>query len=283
MSNFSEQLIPITTDDNAVASLHKLTSDNSVDKNIFLTHGTYSDRRSLMGIAQYLAKEGYTCWLLEWREHGTSPATNTIYNYEWIALYELKAVFEYLFEVEKITHLDTVQHSAGGLLQTMFLVKNPQYIDKIGRSVFFGSQSFGAGYNAWRKSILLLFKGFTKLSGGSHATRTGKAHDESYHLMKQWFDWNIHVHFKGMDGKDYRDEMPKITIPTLFVTAVGDTFVAPIQGCRAFADAFQNSDNQLIRVGKEFGYAEDYNHSRMILSRNAEREIYPNVLKWLNS
>ena len=166
MSNFSEQLIPITTADRAVASLHKIsTTDDRRDKNIFLTHGTYSDKRSLLGIAQYLAKAGYTCWILEWREHGASPATDTIYNYEWIALYELKAVFEYLFKVEKITHLDTVQHSAGGLLQTMFLIKNPEYISKIGRSVFFGSQSFGAGYNVWRRFILLLFKGFTKLSG----------------------------------------------------------------------------------------------------------------------
>lgn len=279
---FTEILIPLSTSDGATCSLWKLLTNNSQsNQNIFLTHGTYSDKRSISGIAKYLAKAGYTCWLMEWRAHGASPTTDTIYDYETIGLQEVKVVFDYFFQELQLEHIHTVQHSAGGILQTMCLIRNPQYISKIKCSVFFGSQAFSVGNNRWKKLQLIAAKIATKVMGGSAGQKTGKPHDESYYMMKQWFDWNIQGEFLGRDGLDYQQQMPKISIPILQIAAAGDTFVAPRYACQVFIDAFENPQNELLYVGKNTGYAEDYTHSRMVLSRNAEKEIYPQVLDWL--
>lgn len=281
-TEFTENLIPLTTTDKATCSLWKLeTATSQPHKNIFLTHGTYSDKRSISGIAKYLAKAGYTCWLMEWRAHGASPTTHTLYNYETIGLQEVKAVLDYLFLQLQLEHIDTVQHSAGGILQTMCLIRYPQYISKIKRSVFFGSQAFAVGNSGWKKIQLVGAKIATKLMGGSAGQKAGKPHDESYYMMKQWFDWNIQGNFLGHDGLNYQQKMPTVTIPTLQIAASGDTFVAPRYACQAFLDAFKNPENKLLYVSKKTGYAEDYTHSRMVLSRNAEKEIYPQVLEWL--
>jgi len=100
--------------------------------------------------------------------------------------------------------------------------------------------------------------------------------------MKQWFDWNLSNNFIGENGKDYRLEMPKIKIPILAIGGTGDKFIAPISGCKNFLSRFKNPNNKFLSCGRANGYAEDYNHSRLIYSRNSEREIYPKVLQWLN-
>jgi len=51
-------------------ALWKLSSSNcQADKNVFLTHGTFSDKKVCLGIGEYLVGKGYNCWVLEWRNH----------------------------------------------------------------------------------------------------------------------------------------------------------------------------------------------------------------------
>ena len=64
---------------------------------IFLSHGAFSDKTVCMGIADYLAREGYICFILEWRGHGTSPKTDLPFNFETVALYEYKTAFHYIY------------------------------------------------------------------------------------------------------------------------------------------------------------------------------------------
>lgn len=99
--------------------------------------------------------------------------------------------------------------------------------------------------------------------------------------MKQWFNWNLSQKFLGKGDFDYQKEMPKINFPILSICGEGDTFIAPVQGCQKFLDAFQNPQNQLLFCGKSTGYLENYSHDRILHSSSARKEIWPKVLEWI--
>ena len=122
---YKEILHQLETEDKETEALWKLTHpEKSSHKHIFLTHGTFSDKRICLGIASYFVENGYTCWILEWRNHGASGKTKKRFNFETIGLYDIKAAYGFLFKTEKIAHLNCITHSGGGICLTMFLIKN---------------------------------------------------------------------------------------------------------------------------------------------------------------
>lgn len=300
----TEHLTRLTTADDEQIALWTV-SDDSLDHNasnqqhIFLTHGTFSDKGVCMGIASYLASLGHICYIMEWRGHGHSPAPKDAFKFETIALFDYTAAFDYLFNDLKLDHLHTVTHSGGGLCLTMFLLQNESYINKISSATLFACQAYGAALNPTSYAKVISAKIFNRLFGVISAKKfkLGPV-DESYHTMLQWYDWNLHQNFKSslirQDGRpramtdslndrfDYRAHMPKITIPVYAISGSGDRFIAPSQGCRLLLDDFNHHRNIFREYSLSGGDAEDYTHSRIIISRNASREIWPTVAAWID-
>ena len=66
----------LKTKDNQKIALWKISnSEENVIGNIFLTHGTFSNKNICLGIANYFAIQGYCCYIMEWRNHGKSTST----------------------------------------------------------------------------------------------------------------------------------------------------------------------------------------------------------------
>jgi len=277
-----EQLFKIKTEGDEFIALWKIASTKSeASKNIFLNHGTFSDRKICLSISQYLAERGYNCWIIEWRNHGFSSPSNKKINFENIGIDDYPIVLEYLFNTLKIKSLDSVMHSGGGICLTIFLATYPEYVPKFNRVVFFGSQAFGAAYNPKNYVKTLLGKSLSALLGYTPAKSFGRPHNENHFFMKQWYEWNLTKKFIGMNGIDYEKEMPKITIPILSICGKGDNYIAPKEGCELYLNAFQNPKNKLLFCSLENGFKEDYNHSRLLQSRNSRAEIWPIVTDWL--
>lgn len=277
-----EQRINIVFKQQARLALWKICGDNQKKgKNVFLTHGTFSNRKICMGISEFLVKNGYTCWILEWRNHGDSSKMNGPYNFETIGKEEVTTALDYLFEIERLEQIDCVTHSGGGISLTIHLIENPQNIKRIKRIVFFGCQSSGAAHTILNRSKIWIGKYISKALGQIPAQRLGRPHNEDYSFMKQWFDWNLTNTFTSGAGRDYRLAMPTLPIPILSIGGLGDNFIAPVSGCKTFLSRFNYPHNKFLACGKATGFKEDYNHSRLIYSRNAEQEIYPEVLRWL--
>lgn len=280
----NEQLIKLPTFPNEYLALWKINHENSdPSKNIFLTHGTYSDRRVCMGIASYLVENGHTCWILEWRAHGSSSPTKSDFTFETVAKKEYLIVFDYLFKTLKINSLNCVLHSGGGAMLSMFLVNNPQYIEKINSAVFFGSQAASVGFTFKNRVILHLTSWFTELLGYSPAKIFGRPHDETAYTMRLWYQWNITGVFSGEEQFDYKQYMPKINFPILAFCGANDKFIAPVQACQKFLDAFQNPKNKLVYCSKKNGFLEDYDHGRVLHSSSARKEIWPRALEWIGA
>ena len=218
---------------------------------------------------------------MEWRNHGASSFTKTPFNFETVALKDFSIAFKYLFEKEKISQLNCITHSGGGICLSMFLVNFQQYIPKIKRITIFGCQTSGAGVGFFKYYKLLLAKYGTAIIGFIPAAILGMPHNETYQTMKLWFDWNLQQKFFGENIPDYESLLPEITTPILAVYAKGDTFIAPPEGCQRFINAFKNPKNKHLFCSKEDGFLENYNHSRILRSQNAKQEIFPKVLKWM--
>ena len=278
-----EQQINILTEDDESVALWRFSSfQHQSTQHVFLSHGTFSNRKVCTGIAEFLTECGYTCWLLEWRNHGSSPPAKTKFTFETVGKYDFTAALNYIFTQEKVDRLSCITHSGGGLCLTMCLIHHPHFMDKIDSLSIFCCQAFGAAHTLKNRLKIMGIKTVSALLGEFPAERTGLGvHNETHHTMNMWFKWNLHKNFHGEDGFDYREKMPLIQLPILSICAKGDTLIAPKEGCQQFLDAYQNEQNQLLYCSIENGYAEDYTHSRILQSRNAKKEIWPQVLQWI--
>lgn len=280
--NIQHSLHKVPTEQNEYIALWKISGENSEpSKNVFLTHGTFSDKRVLVPIAEYLAQNGYNSYIMEWRNHGASSPSKVKRNFELIGKLDLPIVFKYLLNQLNINHLYIVTHSGGGIIASIFLVHHPEFLPKIKNAVFFGCQAFGAANNFKNYAQILIGNYVTALLGYSPAKWVGSPHNEDYFFMKQWNDWNLTGKFLGEDGIDYEKELSKIKIPILSICGGGDKLIAPKDGCEKFLNTFQNPKNRLLFCSKANGFREDYNHSRILQSRNSKAEIWDKALEWI--
>lgn len=279
-----EELIKIEIDAAHYLALWKFSSEKSnSNQHVLLAHGTFSNRKVFNGIVTFLNEKGYTCWVFEWRNHGDSSKINDFFNFETIGKEDFKLVFDYLFNTQKIKQLDCITHSGGGLCLTMCLINHPSFKTKINSISMFACQGFGAADSIKNYIGIWTGKYLSKLLGYVPARKVGSAENESYYCMKQWFDWNLTGTFYGENGIDYRKEMRLIQIPVLSIYGSGDKFIAPPKGCESFLDSFKNPINQRLFCAKQNGFLEDYNHSRILHSRNASQEIYPKVWNFIKN
>lgn len=300
----TESLTLLTTEDNQQVALWQVSDNkqatgqnqakpNNNQKNILLTHGTFSDKKILLGMARYLAELGYTCYILEWRGHGASPKAKDKFNMETVGLYDVKAAFAYLLDEPGLPNIHCITHSGGGLALTMFLLNNPTYIDKVRSIAMFACQAFGAALTPQGFAKVTMTKAMTRTLGyiPARCFQLGTI-NESYAMMNPWFNWNLGRHFRSSFKKvktgqakgsllDYRTIMPTITTPIYALAAQGDTFIAPPRGCQLFLETFANPNNQFREWAVDHGDLEDYSHSRVMMSRNAAKEIWPTVLAWI--
>lgn len=251
------------------------------NKHIFLTHGTFSNKKICLGISEYLVEKGFTCWILEWRNHGFSSKITGAYNFERIGKEDVQKAFDYLFDEIKLPKIDCITHSGGGIALSINLVTYPSNRKRIKKMVFFGCQAFGACDNRLNYWKVLLGKYTSKLLGYVPAQLVGRPENEDYVFMKQWYNWNLSGNFHSEMGLDYRPLMKEIQIPILSISGGGDKFVSPKSSCEKYLECFANPLNEYIYCSTETGYLENYTHSRIIYSQNAKREIYPKVLEWI--
>ena len=321
----TENLKLVTTKDNVQIAVWEIFdsekthqfSEGSANKgqNIFLTHGTFSDKKTCLRIAEYLAGFGHHCYIMEWRAHGASSASKNKFNFETVATYDFAATFDYLFNELKLSNLHCVTHSGGGACLTMFLIQNPRYIDKISSISMFACQVYGAIINPKNYFKIIAAKLFTRIFGYIPAKKLNMGPiNESHHTMSQWYEWNLRKNFhsssikqsdidvsgvkesafdkhnqqKKMTGVesndyvDYRQYMPTISIPIYAISAKGDKFISPTKGCQSLFNDFDNSTNFFREYSLSNGDLDDYSHSRILNSRPAAKEIWPTVAAWID-
>lgn len=277
------QRIPIQAQDGVELALWQMSESDGPA--VILTHGTFSNHRSCVGLAQKLAEDGFAPWIVDWRGHGKSQAPATPATLDDVANYDIPAALQAVKAFQQQDKVFFLGHSGGGLAMSMWMARNPDLAkQQVHGLVLMAAQATRAAQTLKHRTLISLIDLFLKVtrSAPGHLLKIGPE-PESFALMRQWCKWNLSQRFSGLDGFDYLQQLQEVNVPVLALAGTGDLFIAPASGCRELAEAFGGQQVQFQPCGRASGYAEDYTHDRLILSKSASVQIWPMVSEWLSS
>jgi pimeloyl-ACP methyl ester carboxylesterase len=277
----------------------------------FLDDGRGRDRSSL---ARYLARLGFDVWVLEPRGRGWARAPRRA---RWTLFDEVRedapTAIETVLDLSGRDAVFWVGHSWGGLMQLVLQAQGGEGADKVAGIVALGSPAlFG------RRGVLARLRRLDPLLGPPVGLRlplrlvarfmlpvvgllnalsrvrwprlaplstrllrhllASLAEDIPPGIVRQLRSWarvNGPVDLAGAP-------IPWGTIerPLLLVSGTMDWIAGP-EAMRPILDAARSEDRQLVVVGRDAGYAQDFGHGGLLLSEPAPDVVFPIVADWL--
>lgn len=254
---------------------------------VILLHGSFSNRRFWyspkgLGLGPYLARAGFDVWIAEMRGHGLSPRNkgyrhNRVSDY---ARYDLPAIADFVHE-QNPQAAHWIGHSLGGI--TLAGALGGHYLDqaRVASAALFGSQ---ISRTYWPLKVppvewggRLLLKRFAVISG-SRLKRGPE--DEPIGLALENLRWHGLFGRFGDAERDWWAGLAEVRVPLLAVAAMGDRQDPP-WACRKLLEQFGSPLSEFLCLGKENGFASDFGHVEMLVSKEAQREVWPLVARWL--
>lgn len=270
------------TDDGAELHLTRIRGDVTHPAPVLLTHGTFSNAAVCVRLAVYLAHHGFDCWVLELRGHGRSAGSRVTPDFEVFSELDVPAALRAVRRETRRRHVLLVGHSGGGLVFLMHLARHPGAGRDIKGVVTLASQATDAAGTLSGSVKIVLAALANNVAGKLPGRLLGVGpEDESASVMNQWFRWNLRRRWEGKDGFDYLAALSRVEVPILCLAGGGDRFIAPVTGCRRLFEALGSFDKRLVVCARSEGFTEDYSHARIIASRAAQAEVWPQIAEWL--
>jgi oxygen-independent coproporphyrinogen-3 oxidase len=275
------ELIQIFAKDGVTLELTRYSNGSANAMPVILTHGTFSNGTICSRLAAYLAAEGFDAWVLELRGRGASRGIVGP-TFEAFGLLDVPAAVEAIRASTGRSRLFFVGHSGGGLAFLMHLARRPAERGTAQGLVMLASQATDACATASGR----LMVAFGWVAEGVLGYTPGRAlrlgpENEPKGILRQWMRWNRSGRWTGTDGFDYLDALSAIDVPTLCFAGAGDRYIAPVRGCRRLYEAVGGQDKTWILCARSEGFSEDFDHTRIVASRAAQREIWPRIREWL--
>ncbi|UXY54756.1 alpha/beta fold hydrolase [Pseudomonas tohonis] len=254
---------------------------------VVLLHGSFSNRRfwyspKCLGLGPYLARAGFDVWIAEMRGHGLSPRNqdyrrNRVADY---ARYDLPAIGAFVREqTAQAPHW--IGHSLGGI--TLAAALGGHYLagEHAASVALFGSQISRVYWPLkvppveWSGRFLL--KRLAVLSGPG--LKRGPE-DEPIGIGLESLRWHGLFGRFGDAERDWWKGLAEVDVPVLAVGAAGDQ-QDPAWACRKLLEQFGSETKQFLCLSRENGFADDYGHIEMLVSKHAQQEVWPLVEHWL--
>lgn len=254
---------------------------------VILIPGSFSNRRFWfspkgIGLGAYLARAGFDVWIAEMRGHGLSPrnrdySRNTVSDY---VRYDLPAIADFIHELNP-QKAHWLGHSLGGIILAGAL--GGHYLDeaKIASGALFGSQISRVYWPLklppleWTARLLL--KRFSVLSG---ARLKRGPEDEPIGLVVESLRWHGLFGRFGDAKRNWWAGLAEVRVPVLAVAALGDR-QDPAWACEKLLKQFGSPVSEFICLGKKQGFSSDFGHVEMLISKEAQREVWPLLEQWL--
>ena len=279
------------TDDGVDLALYHVPPDPAAPRRpappILLVHGTFSNRLFFLGsgdrgLARYLAGLGYDAWVAELRGHGRSGALGRAsdWNFEdWIR-HDAPALLRGVRQATGSGRVLWLGHSAGGVIAVAWAGLGEDQSRTLAGIVMAGAPHPGRP-GAWHAPLAAIGYGITRLFGRFPARAIGIGpEDEHQGIMGQWMAWNVRGRWIGRDGTDYLANARRVTVPVLALAGAGD-LIAPPSACRALLDTLGGGDHTMVTCGRRFGFAENFNHDRVLVSTPAREQVWPRIAAWI--
>ena len=101
--------------------------------------------------------------------------------------------------------------------------------------------------------------------------------------LLQYGDWLVNDVFRSIDQRrDYRAELSRITVPSLFLAGPRDA-LSPPDAVKETHDAVGAADKQFVLCSRAQGMRVNYGHFDLVVGKEAPSEVFPVVSGWLRS
>ncbi|MBZ5536683.1 MAG: alpha/beta hydrolase [Acidobacteriia bacterium] len=255
---------------------------------VVLAHGVFVNRNIWLsakgkGMAAWLARFGLDVWLLEVRGHGRASVGDprrSKTGFDDLVDVDVRVAIETIRELTGAKKLFWVGHSHGGILIYAFLGKYHEANSLLAGVVTLGTQTTEQN-KTWRQRCRLIsIPVVVSLLGYFPARRLRLGpEDEFGRVMLEWFWWNWKQKWINNDF-DYQSALRNISVPLLCLVGVSDDMANP-EGCERIFNGVGSSDKTFCVLGRRYSNRADYDHTSIIISADAEREVWPMILQWI--
>lgn len=289
---------------------------------VVLVHGLAANRRNFdlmedRSLARWLAARGHDTWIVELRGRGlsTRPRLFSGLKYDWsFDEYVDKDLPAALAAVRRATGkeaLHLVGFSIGALALYAHLTEGDNSrgvasLTSLAGAAFFKRMGKGVSgtlvrnlrwmRHRWLMRVLAPVSGYWHVSPlqiiHNPENTTGKIQRRAMvnmianfarNELLQYSDWILSDVFRSIDQRrDYRAELPKLAVPTLFLAGSRDIL--------ATADAVKDTMEQLGATDKKFvlcsraqGFSVNYGHFDLTIGNRTADEIFPLIGSWIDA
>jgi pimeloyl-ACP methyl ester carboxylesterase len=272
-------------------------------------------------LARYLQSEGFDVWVLELRDRGLaarigkrSDRYRSPYVFDDYVKYDAPAALSHVCSETGATRVHWVGHSMGGLILYGLLQGGRAAEIASGVAVaspgdFHNVRRIPMLFPLWRLARYLprihqrflasvfapvvpwLPSSFQALVFNPRNTEKKLIQRAVCHLicdvsrgeMLQFYDCMRNQEFRSFDGEhSYAKGFAYMKGPLLLLAGTRDPLCPPES--IGFVYRSMQSDQKELRIfGKEHGQLEEYGHGDLLIGKHCETEVYPHILRWLET
>lgn len=230
-----------------------------------------------VGLAAHLAERGLECWLHERRGMGRAPRAATRSGLVETLHQDLPAVQRHLQALSPALPLFVLGHSFGGVLAARALAESLD-ADAVAGLVTLAAQC-EVGKRPLRAPIGWGTMLAARLLGRLPARLAGLGpEDEPADAAVDAVRWTSAAH----GGGGWLPVLARVRVPVLAIASAGDS-VDPAEGCERFYQRYASADRSWTLLSVANGWAEDYSHAGMVVSRRARGEVWPHIGDWIEA
>lgn len=268
----------LTAADGGVFQVVEVIPEQPTAAPVVMLHGMFTDRRfwlsdKQVGLAAFMAERGHPVVIVQRRGLSDSPATGQRCGLEEHLHYDLPTVQAHV-AARFGAPAFWLGHSFGGVLAARGVAETLDG-SQVAGLVLLASQ-FEVGKRALDWPGNLLTRGLVRLCGHLPARAVGlgpvNEPPAAAHDACQWVS-------RGRRESTIRSALRAVTVPTLAISGIADR-VDPTDGCRRLVEHFASHDVQFVCAGREQGFAQDYDHPGIVISKDAQAEIWPLIADW---
>lgn len=274
-----------------------------------------------LSLARYLRNQGYDVFVPELRGSSTGMALNPksttpdywTFNFDDHAHFDVPAIIEAVKIKTGSPKVHWIGHSMGGMvvlagaangvtdhLASLTCLGSPsRFTWAVGRTKWLAK--LGSTLR-WRRAPLPEFGRFTLFGAyllrllvwkGPFNGRNIRSKDllqafavlpnyVSIGMLRQIHQWMQTGLFIDRQGKDYLEDYNKGNCPALFIAGTGDSVASP-KAVRIGFEHWGHPDKKYCELGRGFGHIHDYGHIDLAIGSSAPKEIFPEILAWLEA
>ncbi|MFY8275262.1 alpha/beta fold hydrolase [Pseudoalteromonas sp. SSDWG2] len=288
--------LSIKLDAKQTLHLRYIAKESAQGPCVFFMHGAVENGKIFYthtnkGLAPFLARHGYRCYVADLRGRGESKpviCSDAQYGQTEAICEDIPAFINKIQEHSGQFPRFWIAHSWGGVLLNCAFARFPQYIKQVSACAYFGSKrtlvnrhpsKFLKGNVFWS----WLGAKYTKKHGYLPAKRlkwgsddeTQKSHAQSVQWVKPnpWVDSD--------DNFDYGAFLKgKALPPTLHIAGVKDKALAQPVDIERFIKESGIGISELNVYGRRYGHKHNYGHIDMLTHPQATRDQFQDVLNW---